>query len=80
MKPIISQYYSHTHIHTHTHTHTHLDLHRSAESTRAWSRSRVFSECPCFHRSVNLDQCQTVSTFFVKDILHIETCKHVFPS
>ena len=40
-------------------------IYRSAEST-AWSRSSIFSECPCFHRSVNLDQCQTLSTFVLK--------------
>ena len=56
MKPIIS------HI-TVINIHVDLDLYRSAEST-TWSRSSVFSECPCFHLSVNLDQCQTISTFF----------------
>ena len=68
MKPIISHYYSHIY---------NIHVYRSAESTRStWSRSSVFSECPCFrdllfHRFVNLYQCQTVSTFFffLKDIL-----------
>ena len=51
MKPIISHYYSHTN--------------RSTESAR-WSRSGVFSDCPCFHHSVNLDQRQITLTYFVK--------------
>ena len=51
MKPIISHYYSHTN--------------RSTERT-TWSRSSVFSECPCFHHSVNLDQCQIILIYFVK--------------
>ena len=69
MKSVISHYYSH------------IYRNRSAEST-AWSRSSVFSESPCFHHSVNLDQCQTISTFFFKDILqfYIESCEHVFLS
>ena len=51
MKPIISHYYSHTN--------------RSTEST-TWSRSAAFSDCPFFHHSVNLDQCQIILTYFVK--------------
>ena len=51
MKPIISHYYSHTNIEYRSTT---------------WSRSSIFSECdcPCFHCSVNLDQCQTISILF----------------
>ena len=30
------------------------------------SGSSVFSDCPCFHRSVNLDHCQIILTYFVK--------------
>ena len=50
VKPIISHYYSHTN--------------RSTEST-TWSRSGVFSDSPCFHHSVNPDQCQIILTYFV---------------
>ena len=65
VKPIISHSYSHTN--------------RSTEST-TWSRSGVFSDWPCFHYSVNLDQCQIILTYFVKisTQFYIETCKHVF--
>ena len=53
MKPLISHYYAYSH------------TNRSTEST-TWSRSSVFSECPCFYHSVNLDQCQIILTYFVK--------------
>ena len=51
MKPKISHYYS--------------QIYRSTEGT-TWPRSSVFSDCPCFHHSVNLDQCQIILTYFVK--------------
>ena len=51
MKPIISHYYGH--------------IFRSTEGT-TWSRRSVFSDCPCIHHSVNLDQCQIILTYFVK--------------
>ena len=46
-------------------SHDHSHIYRSTEST-TWSKSSVFSDCPCFHHSVNLDQCQTIFTDFVK--------------